>query len=764
MMATLTQRWLAVWIAGMGLVGGRAAASDLFTPCWRGQAGSTVQTWRFDTNANPAQPEAGTNPYGGADATMVVGPFGSGWLNRLSSLGTNTGYWDLGRTGTMTLTIPNRTDASTNSYKDVWVQVTQWQDGGIYNEYAAVSIPGATLLGGQRQLVVNGIANGGWWLDLTRWRLAPNPVSETILITSAFNGSVIDQVVVDTRCVDVVCPPDIVASADPGQCSKASVTYVLPPVDGCAVTNIVCVPPSGSAFLVGVSNVTCSFTDAGGQTVACSFTVTVTDNQAPTITAPPAVAVTTAPGLCVATGVTLGVPVTGDNCGVASVTSDAPAQFPVGATLVTWTVTDPSGNTAIDTQTVTVTDVELPQIVCPPDPVVVAAAGECNAVVSFTVTASDNCTVTNLVCEPASGSPFAVGLTPVNCTATDASGNSASCRFQVTVQDTTGPVVCADPGRWSLAQGGTNDNFASAEPGTPSDGLLDYLFGMDIGGYGGDCADQFFATTLSNLPARIVEARLRLRLRACSGSENDVVTLLFVNPDGDRRPERWSYRLGTSGLPGLLPGAWTEGAVEEFVLDLSALPCTNGPAMDLFRPLNEVGYLDVIVRDDTLVDYVVLETVSCPCGPDVGVTAEPAACGAVVAFALPPFVDPCEGTNVAVVCDPPSGFYFPLGSTPVTCVASDQFGNLGSCSFMVTVNAHPDDAPVLRIKRQSRNDQVVVISWPVTCHEYRLEQTDDLNPLIVWERVMEPAVIENGRWTLRRPADPSARFYRLRKL
>mgnify|MGYP000141500672 CR=1 FL=1 len=88
---------------------------------------------------------------------------------------------------------------------------------------------------------------------------------------------------------------------------------------------------------------------------------------------------------------------------------------------------------------------------------------------------------------------------------------------------------------------------------------------LNFGGWGAEfwTPAGAWSFTLSNLPARIVEARLRLRLRACSGSENDVVTLLFVNPDGDRRPERWSYRLGTSGLPGLLPGAWTEGAVED---------------------------------------------------------------------------------------------------------------------------------------------------------------------------------------------------------
>jgi hypothetical protein len=38
-----------------------------------------------------------------------------------------------------------------------------------------------------------------------------------------------------------------------------------------------------------------------------------------------------------------------------------------------------------------------------------------------------------VVCNPASGSSFSVGTTPVTCTATDTSGNTAFCQFTVTV-------------------------------------------------------------------------------------------------------------------------------------------------------------------------------------------------------------------------------------------------------------------------------------------------------------------------------------------
>src|SRR5262249_21258498 len=52
----------------------------------------------------------------------------------------------------------------------------------------------------------------------------------------------------------------------------------------------------------------------------------------------------------------LGTPTPSDNCAGATVTNDAPNQFPVGTTQVTWTVTDTSGNQGTCMQNVTVTN------------------------------------------------------------------------------------------------------------------------------------------------------------------------------------------------------------------------------------------------------------------------------------------------------------------------------------------------------------------------------------------------------------------------
>jgi hypothetical protein len=201
---------------------------------------------------------------------------------------------------------------------------------------------------------------------------------------------------------------------------------------------------SGSLFSRGVTTVTVKAARPG-DTASCSFTVTVTDNKLPAITAPANKIVNSNPGSCFASGVSLGTPVTTDNCTVASVTSNAPAQYPTGVTTVTWTVTDASGNTATAAQTVTVKDVQNPAITAPPTAILNVNPGQCYAtnVPLGNPAVSDNCSGVTLT----NNAPvqFIKGSTIVTWTATDASGNTATATQTVTVKDNIKPTIIAPP-------------------------------------------------------------------------------------------------------------------------------------------------------------------------------------------------------------------------------------------------------------------------------------------------------------------------------
>src|SRR5205823_1231381 len=224
--------------------------------------------------------------------------------------------------------------------------------------------------------------------------------------------------------------------------------------------------------------VTWTVTDTSGNTATCKQNVTVQDHEKPQITCPADLPdVSTDAGLCTASGVSLGTPATSDNCAVDTVTSDAPSTFPKGLTVVTWTVTDTSGNTATCKQNVTVQDHEKPKITCPADLADVSTdANGCTAsgVNLGTPTTSDNCAVSTVTNDaPAT---FPKGLTIVTWTVTDSSGNTATCKQNVTVNDhedpkitcpTDLPNVSCDPGACtasgvSLGTPTTSDNCAVA--------------------------------------------------------------------------------------------------------------------------------------------------------------------------------------------------------------------------------------------------------------------------------------------------------------
>src|SRR5262249_32672457 len=159
---------------------------------------------------------------------------------------------------------------------------------------------------------------------------------------------------------------------------------------------------------------------------SCSFTVTVRDGSPPSIVAPASLITNTSPGKCFATNFDLGSPTVSDNCGTVTISNNAPAQFPKGATIVTWTARDSSGNTNSATQTVTIRDAEVPVFSgCPTNIDVAAPSNQCSAIVSWSApSATDNCAVTNTSSNHSPGESFPVGTTLVTYVALDNSGNS----------------------------------------------------------------------------------------------------------------------------------------------------------------------------------------------------------------------------------------------------------------------------------------------------------------------------------------------------
>lgn len=288
------------------------------------------------------------------------------------------------------------------------------------------------------------------------------------------------------------CPADQFLSTDFNNC-EASYTISAPPLsDNCAgpytweasfggnsngnPSNFSGIADGASSsaitFYEGTTTVTLNAIDAAGNvSTGCSFTVGVIDDTPPIITCASSVMINTTPGLCTGT-TTLGVPFVSDNCSVGIPTDDAPATYPIGSTIVTWTVSDVSGNTEICTQTITVADNEIPTITdCPSNQIINTIVGTCAA--NYTIpapTLTDNCTGTLIwnvtfsgnpngnpsnLTEMSDGSPspvisFKKGLTTVILNVVDAEGNaSLDCSFTVNVVNTSTPVTAFNSYTWA---------------------------------------------------------------------------------------------------------------------------------------------------------------------------------------------------------------------------------------------------------------------------------------------------------------------------
>jgi hypothetical protein len=402
---------------------------------------------------------------------------------------------------------------------------------------------------------------------------------------------------VDTTAPTVHVPGDLTveATGPAGAVATFSVTATDPDD---TPGPVLCDHNSGDVFPLGTTTVTCSSTDTHGNKGSASFNVVVQDTTPPTISGVPA---------------SFSVEATGPSGAVAAYTNPtasdlvdgtdpvncAPASgstFPLGTTTVNCSATDAHGNTATASFQISVVDTTPPTITVPTN-VTAEATGPSGAAVTYTVSATDLVDGTDPVsCAPASGSTFPLGTTTVNCSSSDAHGNTANASFTVTVQDTTPPQL-------NLPSGIT------AEATSPSGAPVTY---------------KVTATDAVDPNPTVV-------CKPASGSEfpirTTVVTCTATDSSGNRASGSFNVR----------------------VVDTTP-PTLTVPADISVQALN----------------------------PD----------GTVVRFT--PRATDIADANPSIVCKPKSGTVFPVGQTTVSCTATDSSGNDSPPkSFKVTVTYAP---------------------------------------------------------------------------
>ena len=458
-------------------------------------------------------------------------------------------------------------------------------------------------------------------------------------------------------------------------------------VNGAVAFTAAATPPASAAFTktlsfaTGTHDIMVVVTDAGGRTVTETRRITVApvDSTPPEISVPSPVTTeaTDANGAHVSYGASATDAVDG-NVPV-SCTPASGGQFPLGTTTVTCTAKDAVGNQASKTFTITVRDTTAPAITNVPAPFALEATSPAGVPLSYPLPRATDAVSgpVAVTCSPMPGSTFPLGTTTVQCSASDAAGNTASASFAVNVSDTTAPMINGVPADISMEAASAAGAVVHYQAPTATDAVDPAVTAICSPASGatfppgevtvqcsatdkaGNTSAAHFTVTVSDTTAPSI-----------SGVPADI-TIEATNGDGTA--VSYATPIATDAVDGNVAVSCSPASGATFPVGQVTVQCA---ATDGAGNSSAASFL-VTVSDTTA------PSIS---GVPANITVEATTgTGAAVSYATPTASDAVDG-DVAVSCSPSSGGTFPLGEVTVQCSATDAAGNTSATHFTVTVS------------------------------------------------------------------------------
>lgn len=301
-------------------------------------------------------------------------------------------------------------------------------------------------------------------------------------------------ILVDTIKPLVTCPGDqTIAINSSCQYTISDLTGLVTGSDNCsALGNMTIVQsPIAGATEDGITNVQITLFDEQGNQATCVTTFYPIDNEAPEITCPAPAPVNNGTSCDFTLLNYASSALVMDNCSNYTIEQNPPMGtiIQTGENTITLTVTDAGGNTDVCNFILEVFETENPVITCPGN------ISGCDSLVNYSDPVfSDNCfaflTQTDMT-GLTSGDIFPVGVTTLEYTVADSSGNNQSCSFTVEVFESPSPAIIMDD---TLKFCGTTAGVIEAEGISSGSGLWTQLSGS------GAINNQFAnATGVNNL-------------------------------------------------------------------------------------------------------------------------------------------------------------------------------------------------------------------------------------------------------------------------
>ena len=328
-----------------------------------------------------------------------------------------------------------------------------------------------------------------------------------------------------------------------------------------------------------------------------------------------------------------------------------------------------------------------PPVIAPHADVTAEATGPNGAIVTYTGPATtDNVDAAGTAsCSPASGSTFALGSTMVTCHATDAAGNAATpTTFNVIVKDTTPPVIAPHADVAAEATGPNGATVSYSAPATtdavdgngtaacaPASGSTFALGATTVTCHASDAAGNaavptMFSVVVKDTTAPVIAAHADVTTEATGASGATVA---------------YSAPATTDAVDGTRTATCAPASGSAFALGTTTVTCNATDAAGN-------------VATPTTFKVVVKDTTAPVIAAHADVTAEATGpTGANVTYSAPTTTDAVDGSRTAS-CAPASGSTFALGTSTVTCNATDAAGNVATpTTFKVVVR--DTTAPVI---------------------------------------------------------------------
>lgn len=517
-------------------------------------------------------------------------------------------------------------------------------------------------------------------------------------------------------------------------------------IEGPYVLNATSSTIANHDFPKGTSKVRYYVTDASGNQVTCFFTVTVSDDTPPVFVNCPTTSFTIGADANCSNGVIWSIPVASDNCGVVSVAETTAGGAKYGQQLIPgtyniqYTATDGSGNTAVCNFTINIVDDQTPLIVCPPSFEVATDARVCNWTSAIDelnpLLANDNCpgvVLSYTISGQTSGSgygkipstTFNKGLSTISYLIVDAAGNSATCSFNVTVNDEESPVLTC-PGIVTLNTDATecNNTYSPTMTGLNAVDNCTSFAGLSIS-YSVDNPNNSLSASYSNGTSYNFEtgySQVTYVVSDAAGNSSSciqVVRVLDTESPVITCPVNQTYTTGSDDTDCAYLHEWTHptptdncGVVSYSYRVQNADGSYDGPfvlsgntsstgrhnfgigvstvryyATDASGNQSTCKYT-VTVTDDTAPKFVNCPNTTFTIGADAN-------CSNGVVWSIPVATDNCSGVTVSetTVGGNKYGQQLTPGTYNISYTATDANGNTAVCNF--TINIVDDQTPLL---------------------------------------------------------------------